>query len=130
MGEQKEPCNKRIKQALELRGMKQTDLVEATGIGKSAISQYLSGKYVPKQTATHLIAKALNVSEAWLMGYDVPIERIEEVKRVVTKEEQELLNMFHKLDAHDKQELFKWIDYRLTDDKYTVKKESLNAQEK
>lgn len=127
MNEQKVPCNKRIKEALELRNMKQADLVEKTGIGKSAISQYLSGKYVPKQTATHLIAKALNVSEAWLMGYDVPIERVEEVKRTVTNEEQELLNMFHKLDAHDKEELFKWIDYRLTDSKYDVKKESLNA---
>ena len=127
MNEQKEACFRRIRQGMELRGMKAVDLVQATGIGKSAISQYISGKYAPKQTATHLIAKALNVSEAWLMGYDVPIERIEEVKRIVTKEEQELLNMFHKLDAHDKQELFKWIDYRLTDEKYTVKKESLNA---
>lgn len=127
MNEQKEPCNKRIKQALELRNMKQADLVERTGIGKSAISQYLSGKYVPKQKATHLIAKALNVSEAWLMGYNVPMERIEEVKRTVTKEEQELLTVFNQLDAHDKEELFKWIDYRLTDSKYDVKKESLNA---
>ena len=128
MGEQKEPCNKRIKQALELRGMKQTDLVEATGIGKSAISQYLSGKYVPKQTATHLIAKALNVSEAWLMGYDVPIERIEEVKKVVTKEEQEFLNLFNSLDAADKENLKNYINnVLLIADKYTVKKESLNA---
>lgn len=128
MGEQKEPCNKRIKQALELRGMKQTDLVEATGIGKSAISQYLSGKYVPKQTATHLIAKALNVSEAWLMGYDVPIERIEEIKRVVTKEEQEFLNLFNSLDATDKKNLKNYINnVLLIADKYTVKKESLNA---
>lgn len=128
MDEQKEPCNKRIKQALELRGMKQTDLVEATGIGKSAISQYLSGKYVPKQTATHLIAKALNVSEAWLMGYDVPIERIEEVKRVVTKEEQEFLNLFNSLDAADKENLKNYINnVLLIADKYTVKKESLNA---
>lgn len=128
MGEQKEPCNKRIKQALELRGMKQTDLVEATGIGKSAISQYLSGKYVPKQTATHLIAKALNVSEAWLIGYDVPIERIEEVKRVVTKEEQEFLNLFNSLDAADKENLKNYINnVLLIADKYTVKKESLNA---
>ena len=128
MGEQKKPCNKRIKQALVLRGMKQTDLVEATGIGKSAISQYLSGKYVPKQTATHLIAKALNVSEAWLMGYDVPIERIEEVKRVVTKEEQEFLNLFNSLDAADKENLKNYINnVLLIADKYTVKKESLNA---
>lgn len=127
MNEQKEACYKRIRQGMELRGMKAVDLVQATGIGKSAISQYISGKYEPKQVAIHKIAKALNVSEAWLMGYDVPIQRAEEIKTVVTREEKELLQLFHKLDSHDKEELFKWIDYRLTDDKYAVKKELSNA---
>ena len=127
MNEQKEACYKRIRQAMELRGIKAVDLVQATGLGKSAISQYISGKYEPKQVAIHKIAKALNVSEAWLMGYDVPIQRAEEIKTVVTKEERELLEMFHKLDALDKKELFKWIAYRLTDEKYDVKKELSNA---
>lgn len=127
MNEQKEACCKRIRQAMELRGIKAVDLVQATGLGKSAISQYISGKYEPKQVAIHKIAKALNVSEAWLMGYDVPIQRAEEIKTVVSKEETELLDMYHKLDALDKKELFKWIAYRLTDEKYDVKKELSNA---
>lgn len=127
MDEQKEACCKRIRQAMELRGIKAVDLVQATGLGKSAISQYISGKYEPKQVAIHKIAKALNVSEAWLMGYDVPIQRAEEIKTVVSKEEKELLDMFHKLDSLDKKELFKWIAYRLTDEKYDVKKELSNA---
>lgn len=127
MSEQKELCSKRIEYALELRNMKQADLVERTGIGKSAISQYLSGKYVPKQKATHLIAKALDVSEAWLMGYDVPMGRIEDGKGFASEEERKLLGLFHRLDKHDKEELFKWIDFRLTDSKYNSKKESLNA---
>ena len=127
MNEQKEDCYKRIRQAMELRGIKAVDLVQATGLGKSAISQYISGKYEPKQVAIHKIAKALNVSEAWLMGYDVPIQRAEEIKTVVSKEEKELLDMYHKLDALDKKELFKWIAYRLTDEKYDVKKELSNA---
>ena len=127
MNEQKEASYKRIRQAMELRGIKSVDLVQATGLGKSAISQYISGKYEPKQVAIHKIAKALNVSEAWLMGYDVPIQRAEEIKTVVSKEEKELLDMYHKLDALDKKELFKWIAYRLTDEKYDVKKELSNA---
>ena len=127
MNEQKEACYKRIRQAMDLRGIKAVDLVQATGLGKSAISQYISGKYEPKQVAIHKIAKALNVSEAWLMGYDVPIQRAEEIKTVVSKEEKELLDMYHKLDALDKKELFKWIAYRLTDEKYDVKKELSNA---
>lgn len=127
MNEQKEACYKRIRQAMELKGIKAVDLVQATGLGKSAISQYISGKYEPKQVAIHKIAKALNVSEAWLMGYDVPIQRAEEIKTAVSKEENELLDMYHKLDALDKKELFKWIAYRLTDEKYDVKKELSNA---
>jgi transcriptional regulator with XRE-family HTH domain len=65
----------RIKEALDLRGMKQADLVEKTGIGKSSISTYISGSYEPKQRNIYKIAKALDVSEPWLMGFDVPMER-------------------------------------------------------
>jgi len=65
----------RIREGMYLRGLKQTDLVEKTGISKGALSSYISGRYVPKQNNTYLIAKALNVNEAWLMGADVPMDR-------------------------------------------------------
>ncbi len=55
--------------------MKQSELVALTGIGKSSISTYISGEYEPKQKNLYRIAKALDVSEAWLMGLDVPMER-------------------------------------------------------
>ena len=74
----RQPFYKRLKEAMEIREMKQVDLVEKTKIGKSAISQYCSGLYEPKQKALYKIANALNVSEAWLMGYDVPMDKIEE----------------------------------------------------
>ena len=61
--------SKRIQKAMELRGLKQTDLVEKTGIRKGALSSYISGRYSPKQNNTFLIAKALNVNEAWLDVY-------------------------------------------------------------
>lgn len=61
----------RLRAALELRGMKQAELVELTGIGKSSISTYLRGAYIPKQKNIYKMAKALNVNEAWLMGEDV-----------------------------------------------------------
>ena len=65
----------RMKEALRIRNLKQADLVEKTKIGKSYISTYLTGAYEPKQKNIYLIAKALDVSEAWLMGLDVPMER-------------------------------------------------------
>lgn len=65
----------RIRLALDMRGMKQSELVEKTKIGKSSISTYLSGSYEPKQKNIYKIATALDVDEAWLMGFDVPIDR-------------------------------------------------------
>ena len=113
MNEQKVSCGTRIKEALKLRGMKQADLVRLTGIGKSGIRQYISGKFVPRQNATHAIAKALNVSEAWLMGFDVPIQRSEAIKTVITEEEQNFLKLFDRLDRADKEQLKNYIKHVL-----------------
>ena len=68
-------CAERIKIALTIKGMKQSDLCRLTKIPKSALSQYISGAFEPKQDRIYLMAQALNVSEAWLMGLDVPMER-------------------------------------------------------
>lgn len=40
------------------------------------VSYYLAGKSKPKADRLHKIAKALQVSEAWLTGYDVTMQRI------------------------------------------------------
>ncbi|MDO4564812.1 MAG: XRE family transcriptional regulator [Clostridia bacterium] len=80
MEKAKVPCSERIKEALAMREMIQSELATATGLGRNAISQYVSGKFEPKQTALYKIAKVLDVSEAWLMGYDVPKERLENLK--------------------------------------------------
>lgn len=65
----------RLRKALDMRQMKQSELAAITGIGKSSISTYLSGDYLPKQRNVYKMALALDVSEAWLMGADVPMER-------------------------------------------------------
>lgn len=62
----------RLRTILEETGIRQTDLCDKAGIGKSAMSQYLHGAFVPKQAKLSAIAEALDVSEGWLMGYDVP----------------------------------------------------------
>ena len=75
MGIPKDELKNRLRSALNLQNMKAIELSEKTGIPKSAISQYMSGYAKPKQDRIYLLARALNVSEAWLMGYDVPMER-------------------------------------------------------
>lgn len=66
----------RLKEGMDIRKLKQADLVEITKINKGALSSYLSSKYKPKQDNIFKLAAALNVSEAWLMGYDVPMDRL------------------------------------------------------
>lgn len=60
----------RLRLALDRNRMKQIELSEKTGIPKSAISQYLSGKVNPKQDKIYLMANALGVTENWLMGIE------------------------------------------------------------
>ena len=101
-----ESISERIKTALELREMKQADLIKLTGINKGALSSYISGKYEPKQNNIFLMAKALNVSEAWLMGYDVPMERkpitVEVIPEDTGRDKRLLSYMTQLYDAYQK----------------------------
>ena len=67
----------RLREAMADAEMRQTDLAEKTGLTKGSLSKYLSGKVEPKQSAIYKLAAALNVTEMWLWGYDVPRERTE-----------------------------------------------------
>ena len=67
-------CADRLREAIFVRKTKQVELCNATGIPKSAMSQYLKGSFEPKPERVSALARALSVSEAWLMGYDVPME--------------------------------------------------------
>ena len=101
-------CADRIKTALSIRGMKQSDLCRLTKIPKSALSQYISGAYDPKQDRIYLISRALNVSEAWLMGLDVPMEREKEnvpAEPKLTDGEQMWLELYHKLSGEARERL-------------------------
>lgn len=72
-----EELRDRLKQALSLSNLRPIDLSVKTGIPKSSISQYMSGHVKPNSERVYKISKVLNVSEAWLMGFDVPMERTE-----------------------------------------------------
>ena len=71
----KQTTQQRLREALSARNMLPIELSRLSGIGKSAISQYLSGKVTPKQDKIYRLAQVLKVSESWLMGYDEPMEQ-------------------------------------------------------
>lgn len=79
----------RLNQAMHEQGLRQIDLVKKTklvmekyiknykgnGIDKSLLNKYIKGVAIAKQDKMYILAKALNVSEGWLMGYDVDKDR-------------------------------------------------------
>ena len=62
----------RLRERLTELNMRQVELSRKTGIDQGSICHYISGKYEPKDKAMIKMAAALDVSEAWLWGYDVP----------------------------------------------------------
>ena len=55
------------------------------------MSQYCNGKVTPTQQKLFLLAAALNVNVAWLMGYDVPRQRTPELQSMTDKQEHPAL---------------------------------------
>lgn len=60
----------RINEALSRNEMSKAELSRRTGISPSSLSEYLSGKYEPKQDKIYLISRALNVDPVWLLGFE------------------------------------------------------------
>lgn len=57
----------RLRNTLQDKNITASELSRLSGVGKSDISNYLNGKYLPKQDKVYLLAKALGVDPGWLM---------------------------------------------------------------
>lgn len=76
--------SQRLKQIMDIKNLRQVDILQAAEpyckrfgikLNKNDLSQYVSGKAVPRQDKLTILGLALDVSEAWLMGYDVSMAR-------------------------------------------------------
>lgn len=104
----------RLKQIMDLNHLRQVDILRAAEpycdkfgikLNKNDLSQYVSGKTSPGQDKLTILGLALNVSEAWLMGYDVSMERNPAKSMDINSERShELLELFQLLPA-DKQDI-------------------------
>ena len=74
----------RLREIMTEQNLKQADIIERakpfselyeTKLTRPDLSQYCKGSVTPSQDKIFLLAAALNVNEAWLMGYDVPRQR-------------------------------------------------------
>lgn len=62
--------DERLRAVLKEKKMSQTDLCRKAGIPKSAMSQYVSGKFIPRHNRVAAMAEALEVEVAWLLGLE------------------------------------------------------------
>lgn len=68
----------RLRQLMDDRGLKQVDILKATKpfftdkvkISKTDLSQYVNNKAEPRSDKLYILAKGLNVSEQWLLGFN------------------------------------------------------------
>lgn len=99
--------SERLRDALDYKGISQAELSRRTGIGRNSISDYLKGKYEAKQDNVYLLASALEVNEAWLMGLDV--------KREKSSDQQKLIAIFSQLDDTRKSRVVRYADRQLNE---------------
>ena len=76
----------RLAATMDAAGIRQSDLVRMAAekgakLGKSQVSQYVSGKVTPRRDAMSLLADLLRVDPAWLAGVptDDPVPRVARV---------------------------------------------------
>lgn len=92
-----ESCGRRIQKALCVRNMKQSELSKLANIPKSSLSLYIKCAYEPKQNKIYAMAEVLGVSDTWLMGYDVPMERNNITSTELTEREKSMLKIFRRI---------------------------------
>ena len=63
----------RLHELMQTYNITQADICQKTGIQKSAMSSYVSGRYNMGRKMLEKISNAYNVSIDWLMGYNVEI---------------------------------------------------------
>ncbi len=111
-----ETCGKRIEKALTIRKMKQSELCKLANVPKSSLSLYLRGAYEPKQERLYAMAEALNVSDLWLGGYDVPMER-DEINSPnpapLTDSEETMLGLFRQIPKSQQEVLIQMAQIQI-----------------
>ena len=103
----------RLREAMRVKHMKQADLARATGLSKGGISNYVTGRYEPKSDIISKLAKALNCSEMWLWGYDVPMEREERKspnESMLTEGEKMWLELYNRVSDETRDLLVNMMD--------------------
>ncbi|HEU6674999.1 TPA: helix-turn-helix domain-containing protein [Streptococcus pneumoniae] len=117
----------RLRQLMSETGLRQVDILDKSKpfqkqlgvkMGRSALSQYVTGKSKPDDKKLYLLSKTLGVSEAWLMGYDVEKKRVPDNERNSTSNEQpEILPIYNKLEEPRQEKVLDFAKKQLKEQK-------------
>lgn len=111
----------RLSQIMEERNLRQVDILNLVlpicakydvKMNKSDISQYVSGKVEPSQEKLVVLGMALNVTESWLMGFDVSSERKD--TQIQAEKDFDVFYRFSMLSERDKRIVSDMIDSMLS----------------
>ena len=98
----------RLHEAIIQVGITASELSRISGVGKSDISNYIKGKYLPKQDKCYLLANALNVDAGWLMTGVEPNETnpvVQEIHQPQTIEAQIVSGGMDQLPKEDREQI-------------------------
>ncbi len=129
----------RLKHVMATQNLKQVDILNLSlpfcakydvKMNKSDISQYVSGKVEPSQEKLVILGMALNVTEAWLMGFDVEMRRASTSSNrnsSLCKKEEKLLADFRELNTQGQEYILQTMD--LVKNKYKKSNSISNLEE-
>jgi len=113
----------RLRQLMSETGLRQVDILDKSKpfqkqlgvkMGRSALSQYVTGKSKPDDKKLYLLSKTLGVSEAWLMGYDVEKKRVPDNERNSTSNEKpEILTIYNQLEEQRQEKVLDFANAQL-----------------
>ena len=71
-----EETAKRLRQAMDEKRMTAKELSDRSGVSEASISQYIHGTFAPRNITAAKLADILEVDPMWLMGFDVPMRKL------------------------------------------------------
>lgn len=127
--------SKRLQEIMAIKNLRQIDILNlAEPIGKkhgikltkTDLTQYVSGKTEPGPNKLWLLGQVLDVSEAWLIGLDVPMHRLKGDKHEqpfqvapLTSNETTLILNYRELNLLGKEKAQEYMTDLTENEKYT-----------
>lgn len=106
----------RIKSLMQAQNMSAAELSRAAGLNHSTVSRYLSGKVEPKKDSVKAIAKALHVSEVYLLNIEEQTGPISDLlcKYGIDPQKEIVIHQYVTMSPENQKQVEKYISFLLS----------------